>query len=139
MANGGIMPSSLARRALAAVFASALPLIALTPACNSSKLEPKECDKIRGEAFDLINKGQQCSVDGDCKQSDWPGCAKPISKANDEKLRPMSDAYKKGQCEEPKVDCKPPPEVYCKQGLCVHREKGVPENMGPATGDIQIK
>jgi len=63
-----------------------------------------------------------------------------ITEANaDEKLKAMSEGYKKGQCEEPKVDCKPPPDVYCKQGLCVHREKGVPENMGPSNDQIQIK
>jgi hypothetical protein len=36
----------------------------------------------------------------------------------------MADKYKAGKCEEPNVECKEPPESYCKQGLCVHYEKG---------------
>lgn len=130
------MPSQSARRVPAALLAAAL-LLAFAPGC-SNKMEPKDCDKLRSDAFDLINKGQQCNTDADCKQSEWPGCAKPVSLANDEKLKPSAAAYKKGQCEEPKVDCKPPPEVYCKQGLCVHREKGTPENMGPSNDQIKI-
>lgn len=126
-----------ARRAIVSLFAAALPLLAFAPGCDS-KMDPKQCDQIRGDAFDLVNKGQQCNSDADCEQSSWPGCAKPISKATGEKLKPMADKYKQGKCEEPKVDCKPPPEVYCKQGLCVHREKGTPENMGGTPTD-QIK
>lgn len=117
-----------------------LAVAALFVAACSSKLETKECDKLRGDAFDLLNKGQQCNTDADCRQSDWPGCAKPVSNANWDKIKPMGDAYKKGQCEEPKIDCKAPPEVYCKQGLCVHREKGTPEGAGNTPIDqIQVK
>lgn len=117
-----------------------LAVAALFVVACSGKLEPKECDKLRGDSFDLLNKGQQCNNDADCRQSDWPGCAKPVSNANWDKIKPMSDAYKKGQCEEPKTECKPPPEVYCKQGLCVHREKGTPEGAGNTPIDqIQIK
>ena len=111
--------------------------VALGTGC-SSKLEPKECDKIRGEAFELLNKGQQCNDDKDCRQSDWPGCAKPISNTNSDKIAPMAAIYKKGQCEEPKIECKKPPESYCKQGLCVHREIGTPEGAGNTPTD-QIK
>jgi hypothetical protein len=125
-------------RPLAALVALSFSVVAFTPGCKSDKLEAKQCDKLRGDAFDLVNKGQQCSVDTDCQQSDWPGCKKPVSKANAEKIRPWAEAFKKGECEEPKVECKAPPEVYCKQGLCVHREKGVPENMGTPTDAIKI-
>ena len=105
----------------------------------SNKMEPKECDKIRGEAFDLINKAQHCNVDADCKQSEWPGCARSVSLKTIEVVKPMQDQFTKGQCEETKLDCKPPPEAYCKQGLCVHREKGTPEGAGAPAGDIIIK
>jgi hypothetical protein len=91
------------------------------------KLDAKECDKLRGDAFDIVNKAQHCNTDTDCRQSAWPGCAKPLSNQTFDEIKPMADAYKKGQCEEPKTECKPPPEVYCKQGLCVHRELGTPE------------
>jgi len=105
----------------------------------SNKMDPKECDKIRGEAFELLNKAQHCNTDVDCKQSAWPGCAKPINGQTEGTLAPMAEKYKKGECEEPKVDCKTPPESYCKQGLCVHREKGTPENAGAPAGDLIIK
>src|SRR5262245_49725647 len=111
-----------------------VPSIALVSiAC--SKLDQKECDKIRGDAFEILNKAQHCSVDADCRQSEWPGCPKPLSNKTFDQLKPMGDQYKKGQCEEPKVECKPPPEVYCKQGLCVHREKGMPEGAGETPVD----
>ncbi|MEJ7729839.1 MAG: hypothetical protein WKG00_11525 [Polyangiaceae bacterium] len=113
---------------------------ALCLAGCSSKMDDKECAKLRGEAFDLLNKGQQCNNDQDCRQSDWPGCAKPVSVANWDKMKPMADGYKKGQCDEPKLECKEPPPSYCKQGLCVHREKGTAEGSGETPVDqIEIK
>jgi hypothetical protein len=107
---------------------------ALTAGCED-KMEPKECDKIRGEAFEVLNKAQHCNTDADCRQSEWPGCAKPVSLTTFDKIKPMSDSYKTGKCEEPKVPCKDTPEVYCKQGLCVHREKGTPEGAGNTPAD----
>ena len=105
----------------------------------SSKMDSKECDKIRGEAFDLLNKAQHCNVDADCKQSEWPGCAKPVAGSTLDTIKPMAEKYKKGQCDEPKMECRTPPESYCKQGLCVHREKGTPEGAGAPAGDIIVK
>jgi hypothetical protein len=105
----------------------------------SSKMDSKECDKIRGEAFDLLNKAQHCNGDADCKQSDWPGCAKPVAGSTLDTIKPMAEKYKKGQCDEPKMECRTPPESYCKQGLCVHREKGTPEGAGAPAGDIIVK
>ena len=110
---------------VAAAFALALPL-AFSPAC-SNKMEAKECDKLRAGAFDLVNEAQKCNTDADCRQSEWPGCAKPLSLATFEKIKPMAESYKKGECEEPKVECKEPAPAYCKQGLCAHREPGTPE------------
>ena len=104
------------------------------------KMDEKECNKLRGEAFELLNKGQQCNDDRDCRQSDWPGCARPVSNATFDKIKPMQDSYNKGKCEEPKVECREPPPSYCKQGLCVHREKGTPEGAADTPLDqIQIK
>jgi hypothetical protein len=122
--------------ALSAVFVLALPL---SSGC-SNNMDPKECDRIRGEAFELLNKAQHCDTDADCMQSDWPGCAKPLSKAGKEQIKPMKESYQKGKCEEPKLECKEPPAVFCKQGLCVHREKGTPEGSGNTpTDQIIIK
>lgn len=129
------------KRAGRALAYAALTLLALAlaPGCES-KMEAKECDKLRGEAFELLNKGQRCNGDADCRQSEWPGCQKPVSNGTYDTIKPMMDAYKKGKCEEPAIPCKPPPESYCKQGLCVHREVGSPEHMGGTPTDaIQIK
>ena len=111
---------SLAPLALAALAAP------LWSGC-SSNLEPNECLKIRVDAFELLNKAQHCNNDTECRQSDWPGCAKPVSMETHGKIRPMKESFTKGKCEEKKEDCREPPEVFCKQGLCVHREKGTPE------------
>lgn len=105
----------------------------------SNKIEQKECDKLRGEGFDSINAAQHCGTDADCSQSKWPGCARAINAKTAAAVGLISDKYKKGECEEPKMTCKEPPEAYCKQGLCVHREKGVPEGAGAPAGDIIIK
>ena len=114
-------------------------VLALVAGCDN-KLEAKECDGIRGEAFELVNKAQHCNTDADCRQSEWPGCAKPVSQTTFDKIKPMAERYKTGKCEEPKVECKEPPEAYCKQGLCTHREKGVPDSAGNTpTDQIIIK
>jgi hypothetical protein len=104
-----------------------------------SKMDAKECDKIRGDAFDMVNAAQHCSTDADCKQSEWPGCARAVNTKTVDAIKPMADNFKKGQCEETKLDCKAPPESYCKQGLCVHREKGTTEGAGAPAGDIIVK
>lgn len=123
----------VAATALALLFAT------LLGGCDGS-MEPKECDKLRGEAFDLLNKAQQCNNDADCRQSTWPGCAKPVSNKTFEKIKGMADKYKAGKCEEPPSECKKPPESYCKQGLCVHREKAMPQGRGAAPADkIQVQ
>ena len=96
----------------------------------SNDLDPKECLKLREDAFELLNNAQHCNNDTECRQSDWPGCAKPLSQESYGKIKPMKDSFTKGKCQETKADCREPPEVYCKQGLCVHREKGTPEGAG---------
>jgi hypothetical protein len=101
----------------------------------SNSLDKNECLKIRSDAFELLNKAQHCNNDADCRQSDWPGCPKPLSQETYGKIRPMKEAFTKGKCEDPKADCREPPEVYCKQGLCVHREKGTPEGAGNTPAD----
>ena len=117
--------------ALAAVLALALPL---SSGC-SNNMEPAQCNTIRSDAFDILNKAQHCNDDKDCRQSEWPGCAKPLSLASFDKIHPMKEGYQKGKCAEPASDCKEPPPVYCKQGLCVHREKGTAEGSGNTPSD----
>jgi len=126
-------PFSLAL-ALAAAAALALPL---SSGCSNS-MDPKECDKLRGDSFEILNKAQHCDTDADCVQSDWPGCAKPLSKSSQGQIKPMKESFQKGKCEEPKTECKNPLPVYCKQGLCAQREKGAPEGNTP-TDPIIIK
>ena len=121
--------------ALAAVLGLALPL---SSGC-SNNMEPLQCNTIRSDAFDLLNKAQHCNDDKDCRQSEWPGCAKPLSNETFDKIKPMRGEFDKGKCEETKSDCREPPVAYCKQGLCVHREKGMPENAGAPAGEIIIK
>ena len=117
-----------------------VPVLSLLFVACSSKLDPKDCDKLRGDAFDLLNKAQHCNTDADCRQSDWPGCERPESSETFEKIKPMRDQFKKGKCEEPNIPCKSPPEVYCKQGLCVAREKGSTEGLqAPPPDQIQVK
>ncbi len=117
-----------------AVALGALALAAL-PGCEN-KMETQACDKLRGDAFALLNKAHHCGTDADCRQSDWPGCQKPINQKNFDTIKPWADEFKKGKCEEPKIDCpKETPESYCKQGLCVHREKGRDENAPRPEGD----
>ena len=55
----------------------------------------------------------------------WPGCIKPISAKNGEKIDAIKQKFDKGECKEPEAANCPetPPEVYCKQGLCVFRYK----------------
>ena len=122
---------------LAAAISLAALALPLAGGCNSS-MDPKECIQLRVDAFELLNKAQHCNSDADCRQSEWPGCAKPLSMASNEKIAPMREAFTKGKCEEAKADCREPPPVYCKQGLCVHRDKGTPEGAGNTPVD-QIK
>jgi hypothetical protein len=130
--------SRILPRAAAAVLLAAIA--ALGFAGCSSKMEEKECTKLKIEAFDVLNKPQHCNGDADCNASDWPDCAKPLSAANGAEVKKRSDAYFAGKCEEAKPACTDQTPVYCKQGLCTRKEKGSPENPGgTAPGDIIIK
>jgi hypothetical protein len=121
----------LAALALAALAAP------LAGGCSSS-LSEKECGDLRVEAFEMLGKAQKCNNDAECRQSDWPSCPKPVSMETYGKIGEMKGKFTKGKCQEPKADCKEPPEVFCKQGLCVHREKGTPEGASNTPVD-QIK
>lgn len=126
----------LPRHAAAAlVLAAGSPILA--GGC-SNELDPKQCTQLRVDAFELLNKAQHCNSDADCRASDWPGCSKPLSNETGDKIKTMKDAFDKGKCVEPKAECREPPPVYCKQGLCVHKEKGTPEGAGNTPTD-QIK
>jgi hypothetical protein len=121
---------------LVAVVAAALGLAPLLFGGCEDTMEPKECDRIRGEAFELVNKAQHCDTDADCQQSEWPGCAKPLNKATAVKIKPMKEGFQKGKCKEQEsAPCREPPPAYCKQGLCVHREKGMTEGTGNTPSD----
>jgi hypothetical protein len=117
-----------------APLALALFAVPLWGACSNS-LDADACLKLRVDAFELLNKAQHCNSDADCRQSDWPGCAKPESADTYGKITPMKEAFTKGKCVEAKADCREAPETYCKQGLCVHREKGTPEGAGNTPSD----
>ncbi len=136
--SGRLTSSSRGRaasaKALAWVAVVAVLGFSALPGCEK-KLEPEQCDKLRADAFQTLNKAHHCGEDKDCRQSSWPGCQKPLSNKDWDAIKPLEDQYKQGKCEEPKIDCKEPPEVYCKQGLCVHREKGRDEN-APAPSDV---
>ena len=101
-------------------------------ACN--KLDPKECKKLRDNAFELINTANMCSTDADCKPAEWPGCAKPINVTNFDKIHGFVETFTKGKCEEqPKGKCQEPtPKVYCQEGICAFRYK-------PFEGDMKIE
>ncbi len=130
---------SLVRHAWTAFWLGALPLgapvlVAFAGGC-SNNMDPKECLSLRSDAFELLNKAQHCNNDSDCRQSDWPGCSKPLSNETFGKIKPMKEKFQKGKCEEQKDTCREAPEVYCKQGLCVQREKGTPEGAGNTPPD----
>jgi hypothetical protein len=108
-----------------------LVLVTLT---SCSKLDPKECKKLRDNAFELINSASMCTADPECKESEWPGCAKPINVASFDKIHAMMETFTKGKCEEPpKAKCQEPtPKVYCQEGICGFRYK-------PFEGDMKIE
>ena len=102
----------------------AAPALVFVAAC--SKMKPEECMKLRDGAFELINTANMCSNDAECKPSEWPGCIKPVNAANYDKMHGMMEAFKKGKCEEKPSDCKPPPPVFCQEGICGFRYKAAP-------------
>lgn len=136
--HGAVAPRHLlARAAIAAAAVAALGGLGALGCEN--KMAPEECDKLRAEAFQTLNKAHHCGEDKDCRQSAWPGCQKPLNNKDYDAIKPLEDRYKAGKCEEPKIECKDPPEVYCKQGLCVHREKGRDENAPAPSDEIKLE
>lgn len=127
-------------KAAAAAFALCSATFVFGTAGCSSKMEDKDCTKLKIESFDVINKAQHCNGDADCKSSSWPDCGKPLSTQNAGEIKQKGDAFHAGQCEETKTDCTDTTAIYCKQGLCARKEKGAPENPGgTAPGDIIVK
>jgi hypothetical protein len=105
-----------------------LVLIALAPGCN----QPVEkCRDLRSQAFDILTgQAHPCSSDADCFPSDWPGCDQPVSGKSRDKIAEIKQQFDEGGCiSHPEIateenrECREPPIVYCKQGLCVFREK----------------
>jgi len=109
-----------------------LPLIiASLTACG--KMDPQECKKLRDGAFELINTASVCTTDADCKESEWPGCAKPISVTSFDKIHAMMESFTKGKCEDPpKGKCQQTPKIFCQEGLCAFRYK-------PFEGEMKIE
>ncbi len=125
-------------RALTLTLAGAA-LALLGAAGCSSKMEEKECTALKIQSFEVLNKAQHCNNDTDCKGSFWPDCQKPLSAANATEIKAKEDAYFAGKCEEAKPECKDTTPIYCKQGLCVRKEKGTPESAGATPpGDIVV-
>jgi hypothetical protein len=96
---------------------------ALVPGCGG-KLSTEECDKLREGGFEVVNEAHTCDSDADCTPTDWPGCSKPASRKNGDRIKQLKDKFTGGKCAEPQAQCRPIPEIYCKQGLCVFREQG---------------
>ncbi|HKQ69565.1 MAG TPA: hypothetical protein VJT73_09505 [Polyangiaceae bacterium] len=113
--------SNRSAKLLARLFSSLFFAIPLFSAC--SKMSPEECTKLRDKSFELINSASICAKDTDCKPSEWPGCAKPVNADSFDKIHGMMEGFKKGKCEEKPTDCKPPPVVFCQEGLCAFRYK----------------
>ena len=125
-------------RTVAFSFVGAVLSLAALEGC-SSKMEEKECTALKIQAFDILNKAQHCNNDTDCKGSVWPDCQKPLSSTNAAEIKPKQDAYLTGKCEEALPACTDTTPVYCKQGLCVRKEKGTPESQGAPAGDIIVQ
>lgn len=103
---------------------AALAVLAVFGASCEKKMPKDECDKIRGEAFQLLNKAQPCNSDADCREASYPECRKPVNMKNFDALGEMKKKTDEGKCEAKAAECKDSPPVYCKQGLCVNREPG---------------
>ncbi|HHH11563.1 MAG TPA: hypothetical protein ENK23_05755 [Sorangium sp.] len=88
-------------------------------------LDDKACTGLRTQAFDILNEPHTCNDDIDCVGSEWPGCTRPLSKRNRARIAPLKEQFVDGKCVEKPQDCRQPPEIYCKQGLCVFNEKSI--------------
>ena len=113
--KGDVGPLNLVLRGLLCAAVLSLPV-----ACG---LDEKECTALRTQAFEILNEPHTCNDDVDCVGSEWPGCTKQLNKKNLARIAPLKEKFEKGKCEEPKTECREIPEIYCKQGLCVFREK----------------
>lgn len=133
------------RRKVSCLLAATIAIAgALGGGCNS--LSEQECTALRSEAYDILNEAHTCGEDGDCLPSEWPGCGKPLSNKNNDRIAPLRERFEKGSCEDQASagtaptpadawSCPEPLLVYCKQGLCVNRheagEKGKTEPAAP--------
>jgi hypothetical protein len=130
-----VMRSRLLHRAAAVALLGAVT--ALAAAGCGSKMDDKECTKLKIESFDILNKPQHCNGDADCSPSTWPDCSKPLSAVNNGEIKKKSESYFTGKCEETKPACTDTTPVYCKQGLCVRKEKGAESPAAAPTTDAK--
>lgn len=96
--------------------------LALVVASGCNTADSKECESLRGQAFDIINTAHVCADDADCVPTSWPGCSKPVNSKNKARVVELKEKFDKGKCVEAEAKCRETPEIYCKQGLCVFRE-----------------
>jgi len=137
--SGRLFVTAAGRTAAALALLCSAAFVSGIAGC-SSKMEDKDCTKLKIESFDIVNKAQHCNNDADCKASSWPDCGKPLSTPNADEIKKRGDAFRTGQCEDTKTECTDATAIYCKQGLCARKEKGSPENPGgTAPGDIILK
>ncbi len=104
-----------------------LLLLAAPMACGTTLSEEK-CNEVRGAAYEIINEAHTCNSDADCVETEWPGCTKPASRKNKKRITAFKTKFDDGNCKEPQTECREIPEIYCKQGLCVFREKAGMKN-----------
>ena len=113
--------------------AAAAAALALWVGSGCNKLSEDECAGLRTQAFDVINNDDKkaphtCNDDSECMPTEWPLCPKPVNNKNYERIAAIKKRFDDGSCKEPAKECRETPEVYCKQGLCVFREKPGGEN-----------
>ena len=100
-------------------------LVLIAGACGKKKLEPNECNQVRGKAFAVLNEAANCKSDKDCLASSWPGCAHEANQDMLDRLKPIKDEFEAGGCAETKQDCPKTPDVFCNQYVCEKRTQAI--------------
>src|SRR5512135_3075250 len=84
----GPAPSMRGRRAGVIVALLACASV-LAGACGKSKLDPKQCTTLRGQAFAIVNEASKCKTDQDCLVTSWPGCAHEADQDMLDRIKPL--------------------------------------------------
>lgn len=108
-----------------AALSGAAPLLAIGCGEEKGTLKPEECAKLRSDAFQIIKLGQPCNNDGECKESTFPECRRPLNQKGFDQIAELEKKHDDGKCKNDGGGaCKDSPPVYCKQGLCAMKEPG---------------